>query len=205
VFSRRGGDPLAGVTVNMQEGYGWWTSLRHGGLLIAPSKLREYFPEEPEPLSSYVVEHLRRDITRLETGIGDAERNLLETVLEKVCGLTAEDGDRWERGPEVKGEWSRRSLTGETVKPRWLWHGPHDSHFPIFIESSSARLGLGRGRRTVARVVEWLRAGDQKIAILTNLRQWRLIFAGLDFEAWAEWDTALWFEEGQPGPQVTAL
>ena len=24
-------------------------------------------------------------------------------------------------------------------------------------------------------------------------------------DAWAEWDTALWFEEGQPSPQVQAL
>lgn len=191
--------------MNNNEEYEWWVSLRHGGLLIAPSKLREYFSENPVALPDYVSERLRRDITRLETGTGDVERDLLETVLEKLCGLTEENGARWERGPEVKSQWSRRSLTGEIVKPRWLWHGPNNSHFPVFIESTDGRLGLGRGRRTVARVIEWLRATDQKVALLTNLRQWRLIFAGLDFDAWSEWDTALWFEEGQPGPQITAL
>ena len=205
MLSRRCGDSSAGVAVNSQEEYEWWVSLRHGGLLIAPSKLREYFPEEPAPLPGYIVDRLRRDLTRLEAGTGDAERSLLQTVLETLCGLTEDDGAHWDRGPEIKAEWSRRSLTGEIVKPRWLWHGPNNSHFPVFMETANGRLGMGRGRRTVARVVEWLRASDQKVALLTNLSQWRLIFAGLDFEAWAEWDTALWFEEGQPGPQVTAL
>lgn len=205
MLSSCGGDPPAGASVNNNEGYQWWVSLRHGGLLIDPSKLREYFPEEPEPLPNYVVERIRRDLTRLDAGTGDVERSFLETVLEKICGLSEEDGARWERGPEVKGEWSRRSLTGEVVKPRWLWHGPNNSHFPVFIDSADSRLGLGRGRRTVARVIEWLRASDQKVALLTNLRQWRVVFAGLDFDAWAEWDTALWFEEGQPGLQITAL
>jgi hypothetical protein len=205
MFSSCSGNPVAGVSVSNNEGYEWWVSLRHGGLLIAPSKLREYFPENPAALPDYVAERLRRDVTRLEAATGDVERSLLDTVLEKICGLAEDDNARWERGPEVKSEWSRRSLTGEIVKPRWLWHGPNNSHFPVFIESTDGRLGLGRGRRTVARVIEWLRASDQKVALLTNLRQWRLIFAGLDFDAWAEWDTALWFEEGQPGPQITAL
>ena len=31
------------------------------------------------------------------------------------------------------------------------------------------------------------------------------MFAGLDYDAWCEWDLELWFDEGQLGPQVTAL
>src|SRR5262249_9902749 len=127
MFSSCCGDSAAGVAVNNQEEYEWWVSLRHGGLLIAPSKLREYFPEEPDPLPAQIVDRLRRDLPRLEAGTGDAERSLLETILETLCGLTDNDGAYWDRGPEVKGEWSRRSVTGEIVKPRWLWHGPHDS------------------------------------------------------------------------------
>lgn len=43
------------------------------------------------------------------------------------------------------------------------------------------------------------------IALLTNGRQWRLIYAGTDFDAWCEWDISLWFEEGYPSGQLTAL
>ena len=39
---------------------------------------------------------------------------------------------------------------------------------------------------------------------MTNGRQWRLVHAGQDYEAWCEWDIDLWFVEGLPGPQVTA-
>jgi hypothetical protein len=66
-------------------------------------------------------------------------------------------------------------------------------------------LGIGRGKRAVSRVIEWLRKADQKVAWLTNGYQWRLIHAGADYDAWCEWDINLWFEEGRPGPQVTAL
>ena len=53
--------------------------------------------------------------------------------------------------------------------------------------------------------MEWLRRGSRKIALLTNGQQWRLIYAGLDAEAWCEWDIDLWFEQGQPSQQVLAL
>ena len=32
-----------------------------------------------------------------------------------------------------------------------------------------------------------------------------LLFAGLDYDAWCEWDLELWFDEGELAPQVTAL
>ena len=44
------------------ERYEWWTSLKHGGLLIAPGRLAEYFPEQPPPLHSHEVDRLRRAV-----------------------------------------------------------------------------------------------------------------------------------------------
>ena len=57
----------------------------------------------------------------------------------------------------------------------------------------------------VSPVLGWLRAGNDQLALLTNGRQWRLLFAGLDYDAWCEWDLELWFDEGELAPQVTAL
>jgi len=186
------------------ERHAWWASLKHGGLLIAPARLAEHFPDEPPPLPGHLVDRLRRDLVRLDAGAHDAEAALLDVVLYRVCGLETSDGARWERGADVDTRWSIRALTGETVKPRRVWYAPNGSLLPVFVDDTT-RLGIGRGRRSVSRVVHWLRAAQQKIALLTNARQWRLIYAGLDFDAWAEWDTGLWFEEGKPGPQVTAL
>ena len=77
--------------------------------------------------------------------------------------------------------------------------------FPIFTEKPDIRIGYHRGRRAVARVVEWLRKSDLKVALLATEQQWRLIYAGSDFEAWCEWNLDLWFEAGQPALQVEAL
>lgn len=68
----------------------------------------------------------------------------------------------------------------------------------------SGRLGVGRSRQLLSRVVEWLRHMQQPLALVTNGRQWRLVHAGQDYDAWCEWDIDLWFEEGQPGAQAMA-
>jgi hypothetical protein len=136
---------------------------------------------------------------------------LLDTLLEGVLGLARE---RWMKGNDVEARWSQKALTGEVIKPRRIWQARDGIALPVFVaESSTARdsyanegrLGIGRGRRPVSRVVEWLRRSGEGVALLTNGRQWRLIHAGADYEAWCEWETDLWFEEGVPGPQVTAL
>ena len=124
-------------------------------------------------------------------------------VLEEVCGFAADSGD-WLRGSRVPATWGRRAVTGETVKPRHLWSGPRGAALPVFIDDTK-RIGVGRGRRAVSRVLGWLRAGGEHLALVTNGRQWRLVFAGLDYDAWCEWDAELWFEEGGLAPQATAL
>ncbi len=189
------------------ESHSWWASLKHGGLLIAPSRIAEYFPDGLDPLPRSIEHRLRADLTRLEMEDGNAVAALLDTVLQDILGLGRayhpETGS-WLKGGDVPAEWTHRALTAEAVKPRRLWLGPHGSVFPVFVDNEP-RLGVGRGRRSVARVIEWLRRADRKVALLTNGRQWRIVYAGLDHDAYAEADSSLWFEEGTVGAQVTAL
>jgi hypothetical protein len=124
-------------------------------------------------------------------------------VLERVCGFAPGTGV-WTRGSAIGAEWNRRTPTGDAIKPRHLWRGEHGALLPVFLDSER-QVGIGRGRRTASQVVRWLRAGTERLALLTNGRQWRLIFAGLDFDAWCEWDVDLWFEEGELSSQVLAL
>jgi len=193
--------------MSVNGSYDWWASLKHGGMLIAPSRLREHFPERLDPLPHHLAVRLRRDVTRSAAGDGDEVSALMDTVLERVLGLgkplDPETG-RWLKASDVSTEWTRRAITGEAIRPRRVWLGAQGAELPVFFDTYK-RLGIGRSRRRAARVVEWLRNADRKIALLTNGQQWRLIYAGLDHSSFAEWDTALWFEEGEPGPQVTAL
>ena len=179
-----------------------WDRLRHGGLLLDPQRLQTVAALQPGPLGGYHEQELRRQAAALLAGDGEASA-FVAFVLERVCGFAPGTG-AWSRGSAVGPEWNRRTPTGETLKPRHLWRGAHGALLPVFLDSER-QVGIGRGRRTASQVVQWLRAGGERLALLTNGRQWRLIFAGLDFDAWCEWDVDLWFEEGELSPQVQAL
>jgi hypothetical protein len=156
----------------------------------------EFFPEDPEPLPPWIADRLRREILR------DEPAALLDLVLERVCEVNGRG--EWLKGTNVPPDLTYRASTGEAVKPRRVWRGPNGATLPVFMDEAP-RLGAGRGRRAAARVVEWLRRSEAGVALLTNGRQLRLVHAGLDHDAWAEWDVDLWFEEGAPSAQVTAL
>ena len=179
-----------------------WDRLRHGGLLLDAPRLLVVARLAPPALGRHHEEELRRQTSALMSGNADTS-TFVAFVLERVCGFAPGNG-AWVRGSALGTEWNRRTPTGETVKPRHLWQGPQGAVLPVFLDSEK-QVGIGRGRRTASQVVQWLRAGSERLALLTNGRQWRLVFAGLDFDAFCEWDADLWFEEGALSPQVEAL
>ena len=179
-----------------------WNGLRHGGLLFDRARLEELANSVPGPLNDYTVSKLRQYSNAMLEGAGDRSR-FAAFVLEHVCGLDGMSGT-WTRGNNVAPSWRRRAVTGESVKPSHLWIGPRDAQLPVFLNADN-RLGIGRSRRTISQALGWLRAGNDSLALVTNGRQWRLLFAGLDYEAWCEWDLDLWFEDGELSPQVDAL
>ncbi|MBS1830480.1 MAG: hypothetical protein JST93_34575 [Acidobacteria bacterium] len=182
--------------------YTWWSSLKHGGMLIAPSRLANYFSPERPKIAPYWADRLRSAVqAQQDSDSGKPQTALLDTVLENILGLRPEE---WTKASAVDAKWSHRLITGEHLRPRRLWQGPHDAGLPLFTDEVK-QIGIGTGRRSIAKVVEWLRKSQQKIALLTNGVQWRLIHAGPDYEAWCEWEIGLWFEEGQPSGQVDAL
>lgn len=189
------------MTAHAHHHDAWWPALEHGGMLIAPARLIEYFAAPLEPLKRRHVESLRRGVTRaLDGEAAEHGAGLLDLVLEDILGL---EGSRWVKGNRVTDAWEHRAITGERVRPRRIWLGPN-LDLPVFV-TDVPRLGVGRGRREHARAVEWLRHAELKLAALWNGRQLRLVYAGPDHDAWCQWDLARWFEEGAPGPQVTAL
>ena len=194
----------------MADGIPGWEDLHHSGLLLDGARLAALGAEWPlAPLSAYVERELRRRAVALlnDPARGeDANRNataFVTFVLEQVCGFDAATG-AWRRGTNVAPEHGRRAVTGEVVKPRQLWTGVRGARLPVFFDSGG-NLGVGKGRRVVSQVLGWLRAGNEHLALVTNGRQFRLVFAGLDFDASCQWDANLWFQEGELAPQVAAL
>jgi len=62
----------------------WWASLKHGGMLIAPARLVEFFAPDCAPLPRHLADRLRRDLSRVRSGDADHLGVLLDTVL-GVC------------------------------------------------------------------------------------------------------------------------
>ena len=195
----------AGIS-NRRPGVPGWEHLRHGGLLLDATRLAALSRHVPGPSRRPCRDGScgsARARYRMQTRTAATISSFVAFVLEEVCGLDASTG-AWTRGNNVSPSWGRRAITGETVKPRHLWTGTNGARLPVFLDGGR-RLGVGRGRRIVSQVLGWLRAGNDHLALVTNGRQWRLLFAGLDYDAWCEWDLGLWFEEGDLSPQVTAL
>ena len=183
-----------------------WERLRHGGLLFDGPRLAELAAFVPPPLDVWAAGQLRLRAAAFQSGAapdGGDRSAFAAFVLERICGLDAAAG-AWTRGSRVAPAWGRRAVTGEMVKPNHLWEGRRGAALPVFLDGER-RVGIGRGRRRVSQALGWLRAGGDHLALVTNGRQWRLLFAGLDYDAWCEWDLELWFDEGELAPQLTAL
>lgn len=183
---------------------GWWSSLRHFGLLLSPSEVLRVEREHPIPaLTEWQASQLRRQINRLDsTDLSPSE--FASWFLKNIAGLAPHDTGHWTRGSNVSPELGHTLVTGETVKPRHYWKGLNGGRLAIFI-CDDRTVGVGRGRKFVSDVIQWLRLEKAPLALVTNGRQWRLLHAGLDWDAGCESDRELWFEDGAGGPQLHAL
>ncbi|MFC1761193.1 Eco57I restriction-modification methylase domain-containing protein [Planctomycetota bacterium] len=173
----------------------WWSNLRHSGMLLDAQRLSSLVSSLPEPLADYQQDRLRREVIAFQDNPSEQRGSFVAHVLQKVCGFALPHGN-WYRAGNVAATWTRRGLTGEAIRPSHLWISKQGGNIPVFIDDQK-RLGLGRGKRIVSQVLWWLRKGEEQLAILTNGQQWRVVFAGLDYEAFCEWDIDQWLAEGQ--------
>ncbi|NLE56061.1 MAG: SAM-dependent DNA methyltransferase, partial [Lentisphaerae bacterium] len=95
-------------------------------------------------------------------------------------------------------EWTCKGFGKEIIRPDWLYTSKNQPVLPVFIDSaSSRRLGVGLGRNVYAKILRWLRHRKLNLALLTNGGQWRVVYAGMDHDAYAEWETDQWFANGE--------
>lgn len=52
-----------------------WAQLKHGGLLISPARLDEYFPVSADPMSGWEAEQLRRAVTAFDGSRDESPRD----------------------------------------------------------------------------------------------------------------------------------
>ena len=176
----------------------WWGELRHGGMLVAPQLLDELLPELP-PLDERAYDRLRTAWLKLDAAlqgagaIDEARRAFAGELLEGFLGLTG-----WQKASSVRDHFKATAVTGEHLRPNWVLPTPDDDGALLAVSFDSSEIvGRGRGVRAHARLVELLRATGVPLGLLTNGRQVRLVHAGPDYDAWAEWDAQTWFDESE--------
>ncbi len=177
-----------------------WTGLRHGGNLLSPAAL-DGLPAAEEPQWG-LADRLRSALVGLdpEKPAPTALGALLDTVLEDACGLS----DSWRKGNALGAADAEKLLDGTALKPRRHWTGPRGEALSVFT-TLATRIGVGKGRRPAAQVVEYLRRRGIPLGLLTNGRQWRLIWADTDSLAWAEWDAERWLAADQLSDELGVL
>jgi len=169
-----------------------WTALRHGGNLLSPAAL-DTLPEPGEPAWN-LADPLRGALVALapDKPTATALGALLDTVLEEACGLR----EGWLKGNALGAAEAEKLLDGTVLKPHRCWHGPDGEALVVFT-TPATRIGVGKGRRPAAQVVEYLRRRALPLGVLTNGLQWRLVWADPDSLAWAEWEGERWLAGGQ--------
>jgi hypothetical protein len=75
----------------------------------------------------------------------------------------------------------------------------------LALADTSPHVGRGRGRTTYARFLELLRGSGNRLGLLTNGSQFRLVYAGIDFESWCEWESDRWFDGGDGTEELDGL
>jgi hypothetical protein len=194
----------------------WWSRLRHSGLLLSPVVQIEKYAQRPDDPPWFAPENIRNAYTRFNASIDRASGRPLMTqgdvlawadhILEKFIG---HDGQRLVRShsiPESLSVAIRIGSRSETLKPdRIVMDADGTTPLLLVKADTTPHVGRGKGRTEYARFLELLRGSGHRLGLLTNGLQFRLIYAGLDFESWCEWEADRWFEDAEGSEELLGL
>jgi hypothetical protein len=192
--------------VTSSDKHAWWSDLRHSGLLISPALLEELFPGGPDDPPEQAYERLRDRYTGFGAWLkkqkdgaqGEAQplHTWLDTILEDFLG---HERARWRKGPNVPKELTVETALGQRLRPNRVLYLDGDKTQPALVVwvDRAKRIGMGASRKSYGNLLEFLRGSGIKLGLLTNGSQFRLCYAGLDHDAWVEWEAENWMDEGE--------
>jgi hypothetical protein len=197
--------------------HAWWSRLRHQGLLLSPVVMLERFPAAPEPAPFHVKEKLRAAHTRF---VSTAKARQDESELEQLAILGWTDAllenyvghgkvrlAKQHNIPENLTAVVRIGTRSDTIRPHRVVFADDERKTPalLVMADTSHIVGRGRGRTAYSRFLELLRGTGHRLGLLTNGHQFRLVYAGLDFESWCEWEGDRWFDDAEGTEELNGL
>ncbi len=183
----------------------WWSELTHGGMLISPALLKEFLPEGPRVIDSHSAEYQRlRDAyavflswsqSAASESSNDGLYRWLDAIFDRFLDYPVM---MWQKEQAVSNRFKWQTVTGERLRPNrvFLDKGFEDyCRFLLKVDPRKGRLGMGKGRVEYSKFLTLLRGTKVPFGIFTNGHQLRLVYAGLDYDCYVEWDLSRWFEE----------
>ncbi|MGH7169648.1 MAG: hypothetical protein ACRELG_05145, partial [Gemmataceae bacterium] len=197
--------------------HAWWSRLRHQGLLLSPVVMLERFPAAPEPAPFPKIERLRDAYTRfVSTADARKDESQLEqsailawtdALLENYVGHGKTKIANQHSIPENLTAAIRISNKSDAIRPHQVLFADDERKTPalLVMADTSHIIGRGRGRTAYSRLLQLLRGTGHRLGLLTNGHQFRLVYAGLDFESWCEWEGDRWFDDGDGTEELNGL
>jgi hypothetical protein len=197
--------------------HAWWSRLRHQGLLLSPVVMLERFPAAPEPAPFHKMARLRDAYTRFVStaearqGAPDLEQPAIlgwvDALLENLVGHGKTRIANQHSIPENLTAVVRIGTRSDTIRPhRVIFADDERKTTALLVMADTSHIvGRGRGRTAYSRFLELLRGTGHRLGLLTNGHQFRLVYAGLDFESWCEWESDRWFDDGEGTEELNGL
>jgi hypothetical protein len=189
----------------VQDSNAWWSELSHGGMLLSPAVLKEFLPEGPAGIdpNSDSYQRLRDAYASFASWsaseISDREYEGLYRWIDAVFERFLDYPSMcWQKETMVSDRFKWQTVTGEPLRPNrvLLDKGFEEYHrFLIKIDPRKGHLGMGKGRVEYSKFLTLLRGTKVPFGVFTNGQQFRLVYAGLDYDCWVEWDASQWFEK----------
>jgi hypothetical protein len=186
------------------EKHKWWNDLRHGGLLISPVILEEIFPEGPYQIPDYKYNNLRNKFLSFIANPKENLQKWLDAIFQNFSGL---DHLFWLKNRELTDDYKITSIYKQNIKPNRVLFADESRLRPVlslWIDDNK-KVGTGKGKKLFGQMLEWMRSKKIPLGIITNGFQIRMVYAGIDYDAWAEWDIDYWFEESEYKFQLNGL
>lgn len=181
---------------------------------MSPVVMIERYPDAPPTVSFYTKERFRDAKNRFSTKLSASEERdqaavlaFVDTLLENFVRHPSARLVKQHSIPEEYTVAVRIGSRSDTLRPHRILFADENAETPalLVMADSSAHVGRGRGRTVYSCFLELLRGTGHRLGLLTNGQQFRLVYAGLDFESWCEWETDRWFDDGEGTEELLGL
>lgn len=186
----------------------WLLGLRASGVLVSGAVLDEELPSGPPVIKPEVAEALRQAWNRFEAGTSSVD-DWLKALVHGPLGVA--NHPLFELGENSRKRLEVPAGIADPLLPDGAWLAAYDSRVEPRVlvwkvdSSRKPRAAWDRATTGALRLLRDLRPKGLQLGLVTDGRAFRLIFVGIENEAWLQWDATQWFSEESRPDELNAF